>query len=74
MDRRKRITVRSSASEPKLKCYIQHHGAVDGDLAVIKDAVDSTAARLGEGILEYARGGLPEALREPWSSSTRRVV
>ena len=73
-DRRTRITVRPSGTEPKLKCYVQHHGAVDGDLAGVKDAVDSAAARLGEGILEYAHVGLPEELKDPWRSSTRRVV
>ena len=73
-DRRSRITVRPSGTEPKLKCYVQHYGDVSGDLDAVKDAVDSVAARLGDGILDYACNGLPEALRREWRRSTRRVV
>ncbi|MFQ6027165.1 MAG: phospho-sugar mutase [Dehalococcoidia bacterium] len=71
-----KVTVRPSGTEPKMKYYIQHYGSVSGDddLSEVKDAVDSVAAELGQGILAYSSQGLPEELKQGWNSSAQRVL
>ncbi len=73
-DRRTRITVRPSGTEPKLKIYLQHRADVEDNLDTIKAQVDMVTANLGEAILEHCSSRLPEALRLEWDCSTHRVI
>jgi phosphomannomutase len=73
-DRRTRVTVRPSGTEPKLKYYVQHYGAVDEDLIRVEETVDSVAGGLGEAILDYSFHGLPPEQQQEWHHADRREV
>ena len=73
-DRRTRVTVRPSGTEPKLKVYVQHYAPAGASLEDTKVVVDTEAAALGEAILDYCGRMLSPALRLEWLRADRRVV
>ena len=73
-DRRTRVTVRSSGTEPKLKVYVQHYAPAGPSLEETKAAVDSGTAALGNAVLDFC-GQMPgAAIRREWLRADRRVV
>jgi phosphoglucomutase len=73
-DRRTRVTVRPSGTEPKLKIYVQYRTAIEDNLDVAKAQGNAVAASLGQAILEHCGGGLAGTLRHDWDHSTRRTI
>ena len=73
-DRRTRVTVRPSGTEPKLKIYVQHYADAGASLEDTKAIVDSRAAALGDAVLERCGQMLGSALRREWIRADRRVV
>ena len=73
-DRRTRVTIRPSGTEPKLKIYVQHYAPAAGSLDEVRAAVDAGAAALGDAILAHCGQGLRGELRQEWLRSDRRVI
>ena len=73
-DRRTRVTVRPSGTEPKLKVYVQHYAPAGESLEETKASVDSEAAALGDAILDRCGEMLNPTLRREWLRADRRVV
>jgi len=73
-DGRSRITVRPSGTEPKLKCYFQHHGDVAGDLDVVRQRVDGEVEALRQALAAYNRTLLPRELQSVWDAAVHRVI
>ncbi len=73
-DRRTRVTIRPSGTEPKLKIYLQHFGPVEGDLDEVKNFVDSKIDEIRVAILDYCRSILNKELLNQWDTSHRRSI
>ncbi len=73
-DRRTRVTVRPSGTEPKLKVYVQHYAPAGPSLEDTKARVDSRAEALGDAVMDYCGRMLGTALRREWLRANRRVV
>lgn len=73
-DRRTRVTVRPSGTEPKLKVYVQHYAPAGPSLEDTKVIVNAEAAALGEAILDRCGQMLNAKLRQAWLGAGRRVV
>ncbi len=73
-DRRTRVTVRPSGTEPKLKIYVQHYAPASASLEDTQAIVDTEAAALGDAILDRCGHVLSAELRGEWLRADRRVV
>ncbi len=73
-DRRTRVTVRPSGTEPKLKVYVQHYAPAGRSLEDTKVIVDTETSALGEAILDSCGHVLSAELRHEWLRADRRTV